>query len=242
MVQKLEGDAQIFRVNGLLKEADEIDALVLKYREKGIPEHFPSSVAPETPQHRGLEPIRFKIEIPTVSAKVYAETRQAVEAAIPDVFISPIRSVPIGDLLREDEQRGQRRLGYVNESRTMRATTPPEMEVFIDPNNFKIDGSNRLSTDVQKARIAEEAAKIRERLPENVRGFVVWRMMDPSTVSQAEDRYMDTHDGELLMPDFFIRTDVQTAPGNVVVDWDRYVDGDVVFAGLVGVLPQKSAV
>ena len=40
-----------------------------------------------------LKPILFKIEIPTVSEAVYAETRKAVEAT--GVFIAPIRSVSI---------------------------------------------------------------------------------------------------------------------------------------------------
>lgn len=205
-----------------------------------------------------LKPIPFEIEIPTVSEEVYIETRRAVETAIPGVFIAPVRSVTMEILLSEDRQREQRgeprRLGFINESKTMRATLPPAMEVFIDPSNFRIDRSNRLSTDAQKAKIAEEAAKIRERLPESVRRFVVWPMMDPSTVSQAEDQYMDTHNGELLMPDFFIRTDVQTVEGGVahvghdgphyrrhVNDWPRDHGYDSVFAGLVGVLPQKLA-
>lgn len=205
-----------------------------------------------------LKPIPFEIEIPTVSEEVYIETRKAVVTAIPGVFIALIRSVTMEILLSEDRQREQRgesrRLGFVNESKTMRATLPPAMEVFIDPSNFRIDGSNRLSTDAQKAKIAEEAAKIRERLPENVRRFVVWSMMDHSTVSQVEDQYMDTHNGKLLMPDFFIRTDVQTVGGDVayvgrhdpssqrdVSGWFRGHGVDFVFAGLVGVLPQKLA-
>lgn len=212
------------------------------------------------PKPHGLEPIRFEIEILTVSEEVYAETRRAVEAAIPGVFITSIRPVTIEDLLAEDRQREQRgeprRLECaVDRSETMRATLPPAMEVFIDPSNFKIDGSNRLSTDAQKARIAEEAAKIKGRLPEKVRPTVAWQMMDPSTVSQIEDAYMDTHNGKLLMPDFFIRTDVQTVGGSVadvgrggpadrryVVDWDRGRGAGDVFGALVGVLPQKLAV
>lgn len=185
-----------------------------------------------------LQPIQFNIEIPQVSEEVYAETRQAVETAIPGVFITPIRPLSLAELLEEDGQREQngdsRRLGFVNSSETMRATTPPEMEVFIDPKNFRIEDSNNLPTDAQKIRIAEEAAKVSLLLPEPVRPHVGWHMVDPSTLSQLEDRYMDERSGALLFPDFFGRTDVKTVQGYVafvgrldpgnrryVFDWPR---------------------
>ena len=80
-----------------------------------------------------LKPIPFEIDIPEVSEEVYAKTRRAVEAT--GAFIVRIRPVSIADLLVEDRQRGQRRFRFnhdwVNASPTMRATVPPEMEVFI---------------------------------------------------------------------------------------------------------------
>lgn len=201
-----------------------------------------------------LQPIQFNIEIPFVSEKVYTETRQAVETAIPGVFIAPIRPVSMAELLIEDLQRPQRRFNHdwVNSSETMRATTPPEMEVFVDPKNFKIEGSNNLSTDAQKARIAEEAVKVNLLLPEAVRPHVGWHMVDPSTLSQLEDRYIGENNGALLLPDFFGRTDVQTVQGCVahvgrydssyrreVGGWHRDLGYRNVFGVLVGVLPQK---
>lgn len=205
------------------------------------------------------QPIPFEIAIPGVSPEVYAETRRAVETAIPNVFIAQIQPDTMEELLVKDLQReadgGSRRInhGWVNTSKGMRATFPPAMEVFIDPQKFRIDNSNNLSTDAQKAKIAEEAAKLSTRLPKNVSCFVIWQMMDPSTGSQLEDRYMDRY-GELLMPDFFIRTDVPTVQGFVadvghlgpynqreVNDWHRDFGYHNVFAGLVGVLPQELA-
>ncbi len=197
-----------------------------------------------------LTPILFKIEIPTVSEEDYIKTREAVEAT--GAFIVPIRSISMEDLLAEDLNRGQRRLGYVNDSRTMRATVPPEMEVFINPKAVRIEGSNRLSTNEHKKRITEAETKFKEQLPEGVRRFVGLHMVDPSTMSQLEDKYMDANNGALLLPDFFARTDVQTVQGGValvgrfdpsdqrgIVDWYRDRGYGDVFAVPVGVLPRK---
>lgn len=211
----------------------------------------------ETQPPLALKPIPFEIEIPSVSEEVYAATRRAVETAIPGVFITPIRSVTMENLLAEDSQRKQRgesgRLGYVNESKTMRVTLPPAMEVFIDPKAIRIEGSNSLSTDAQKAEIARVAASYRERLPEALRDNVDWHMVDPSTMSQLEDAWMDAGN-EPFLPNFFARTDVETVEGDVahvghrgpdrqrvVVDWRRVPGYDGVFAVAVGVLPQKLA-
>lgn len=217
------------------------------------------STAPARPSESlpsRLKPTPFEIEIPTVSDETYAETRKAVEAT--GAFIVSIRSLTMEDLLREDEQRGQRgepkRLGYVNDSKTMRATLPPEMEVFINPNAVRIEGSNNLSTDRQKIKIAEVEARFKDHLPERVRPFVSFHMVDPSTYSQLEDAWMDAGRG-LLLPDYFARTDVRNVEGGVarvgrhdpsdqrdVDDWNRVHGDRFVFAVPVGVLPQKLAV
>jgi hypothetical protein len=78
-------------------------------------------------------------------------------------------------------------------------------------------------------------------------------MMDPSTMSQLEDAWMDAGNG-LLLPNYFARTDVKTVGGHVanvghnvpnnqrsVTDWNRDYGLDLVFGVLVGVLPQKLA-
>lgn len=199
------------------------------------------------------EPILLEIEIPQVSEEVYAKTRKAVEAT--RAFIAPIRSVSIEDLLAEDRGRGQRRFNHewVNSSKTMRATVPPEMEVFIDPNAVRIEGSNDRPTDVQKQMIQDAGARFRERLPDAVRSLVVFNMMDPSTISQLEDRWMDVGRG-LLLPNYFARTDVEIVRGydarvgrfgpndqRRVVDWYRDLGYDLDFAVFVGVLPRKLA-
>ncbi|GEM_PF-6427714 len=216
-----------------------------------------SSIAPASSSEAlpsRLIPIAFNIEIPRVSEEDYAETRKAVEAT--GAFIVPIRAVSIKDLLAEDLNRGQRRFnhGWVNASEIMRATVPPEMEVFIIPNVVRINGSNSLFTDEQKTKIAGEAVRFKEKLPAAVRDFVGLHMVDPSTYSQLEDAWMDVGKG-LLFPDFFARTDVQTRAGFVarvgrqgpnsaraVVAWHRGRPGNIhVFAVPVGVLPRKLA-
>lgn len=199
------------------------------------------------------EPIRFAVEIPTVSEEIYRRTREAVEQAGYS-FIVPIRSISMQDLITEDEQRGSRRLGYVDDSKRMRATVPPEMEVAINPARFRINGTNGLPINEQKRRIKQEQAILRGQIPEDIRHLVNMGMVDPSTISQVEDKYMDKNNGALLLPDWFARTDVQTVQGNVafvgrhgpnvrrdVDDWDRG-DGDGrVFAASVVVLPRKLA-
>jgi hypothetical protein len=156
---------------------DLVGNFVDSLQRKGLlPKRFTQAVEPSTAQAGSrearvplhLKPIPFEIEIPTVSEEVYAETRKAVETAIPGVFIAPIRSATMESLLAEDRQREQRgesrRLGYINDSKTMRATLSPSMEVFIDPENFRIDGSNSLPTDSQKQMIQIAGERFRERL------------------------------------------------------------------------------
>lgn len=212
------------------------------------------AVTHEIPQPRGLEPIRYAIEIPTVNEEVYQRVREAVEAT-GRTFVAAIRSVSVGDLLAEDKQREQkgkaRRLGFVNDSKTMRATVPPEMEIAINPNMVRIEGSNNLSTDAQKTKIREAEAAWKKQLPEDVRPYVSMRMVDPSTYSQLEDSYMDGT-GELLFPNFFARTDAQTVRGGValvgrddptgrryVLDWSVGNGDGRVFAVPVVVFPRK---
>lgn len=173
--------------------------------------------SPEAPKPHGLEQIRYVIEIPEVSEELYARTREALEAT-GYTFVAAIRSVSIKDLLLEDEQRERegkpRRLDYVNDSKTMRATVPPEIEVAINPSSVRIERSNCLSTNDQQARIREEEVRWKKQLLEDVRPYVSMRMVDPSTYSQLEDAYMDK-EGELLFPNYFARTDVQTVRGYV---------------------------
>lgn len=193
-------------------------------------------------------------EIPAVSKETYKRILEAVEATGYN-FIASIRPVSIDNLLVEDSQREPRRLGYVNDSRVMRTAVSPEMKVAINPNKFRIEGSNNLSTDKQKKEIKEEEARWKSQLPEDIRPFVSMRMVDPSAISQLEDAYMDRNKGKLLLPDWFARTDVQTVPGDVAVvgrgaptyqrhvaDWGRGLGRHFVFAVSVVVFPRELAV
>lgn len=209
----------------------------------------------ETPAR--LEPVIFKLEIPTVSVEEYTKTREAVENAGYN-FVVPIRSVSVKELIAEDrarEGRGEaRRLGFVNDSRRMRAVVPPEMEVAINPTKFRIEESNNLPTDDQKRRIKQEQAILRDQVPNDIRHLVNIEMVDPSTLSQLENAYMDVTEGQLFLPDWFARTDVQTVRGRAagagrfdpserrsVIGWDRDRGHGVVFGASVVVLPRKLA-
>lgn len=195
-------------------------------------------------------------EIPKVNVELYNRTREAVEQAGYN-FIVPIRSVSIEDLLTEDRQREQdgkpKRLVSLSDSKTMRAIIPPEMEVAINPDRFKIVGSNGLYTDSQKKRIKQEQAALRRQLPSDIQQFVNMEMVDPSSLSQLEDAYVDIT-GKLLLPNYFARTDVQTVPGvvacvgrygpaarRIVFSWLRNGGDGGMFGVSVVVLPQKLA-
>lgn len=78
-------------------------------------------------------------------------------------------------------------------------------------------------------------------------------MADPSTVSQIEDAYID-ETGGLLLPDYSVRTDIQTVPGlatdvgrsaptvrRFVGAWFRDIGRSDTFAASVVVLPRKLA-
>lgn len=229
-----------------------------------VPQEFASGVdhpAPKTrvenPRPRGLEPIRFAIEIPIVGDEVYLKTCEAVRAT-GYTFFAAIRPVSMEDLIAEDRQREQeknsRRLGFVNDSKAMRATVPPEMEVAINLDRVRIDGSNYLSTDDQQAINKEEEATWKEQLPEDIRPFVSMHMMDPSTYSQLEDAYVDSKGG-LLLPNYFARTDVPTVSGRVAMighldssrqrrvgEWDRNEGQYNIYFVPVVVLPRRLTV
>lgn len=249
--REIEELAKKFRASGKGDLADllKVDAFGFGTKAEIARRHGLETFAPSITDRP-----QFGIEIPSVSEEVYAETRRAIETATPGVFIAQIQPLSISDLLKIKKD-SLRRLGYVDTSKTMRNTVPPEMEVFVDPNNFRIKHSDNLTTNAQKTRIAEVAAELKLRLPEAVRPYVDWYMVDPSTLSQLEDRYMDENNGALLLPNFFARTDIQTVRGSVAIVgrvdpddrrevhvWYRGHGYDFVFGVLVGVLPRKLTV
>lgn len=192
---------------------------------------------------------RYSIDIPTVTPEVYAQVVESLEK-VGITFKAPIREASMNELMKQDTKN---RLGYVNDSKSMRATVPPAMEVAINPNQVRIEGSNNLPTDDQKDMIAQYEVKIKQQLPEDIRNLISIIMADPSTDSQLEDAYMD-ETGNLLFPNFFARTDVETVSGYVarvgrdgpadprnVVGWRRVHGAAYVFAVPVVVLPRVLA-
>lgn len=190
------------------------------------------------------------LEIPTVSEKIYNKTREALakEGFTHVVAIEPIST---GQLATDEATRD--RFGFVNSSENMRSVIPPQMEVAIDPKNVKIKNSNSKSTDAQIEMTRDEEAKLKGKLPEDVRDLVSMPMHDPSTLSQADFDYQDKT-RKPLYPDFFVRTDTETVSGSVasvgrdgpsrrldVGGWGRGDGDDNVFAARVVVLPRKLA-
>lgn len=203
----------------------------------------------EGPQLPRVEPILYPIDIPTVTPEVYAQVVESLKK-VGITFKAPIQEASMNELMKQDTKN---RLGYVNDSESMRATVPPAMEVAINPNKVRIEGSNNLPTDDQKDLIAQYEQEIKQQLPKDVRNLISIIMADPSTDSQLEDAYMD-QTGKQLFPNFFARTDVEMVSGYVagvgrsvptyprsVADWFRDDGYGSVFAVPVVVLPRVSA-
>ena len=87
-------------------------------------------------------------------------------------------------------------------------------------------------------------------LPPTLEHLVLMRMVDPSTYVQLEDAYMDKT-GQMLFPDFSVRTDVESTPGRAafvgrtvpasmrrLASWDANQGLHSVFAFPVVVLPR----
>lgn len=160
-------------------------------------------------------------EIPTVSEEVYKRTIEALaEEGIN--FRITIEPKSLGQLFEEENSREQgNRFGYINSSTSLRAIVPPQMEVAIDPNNFKIGGSNNLSTANQIKKILERERILKDVLrtkagDEVANAISIMPMIkgSSSVLSQLDFAYQDK-EGKLLFPDFHGRTDDQSVSGFV---------------------------
>lgn len=223
--------------------------------QKLLPQRFQEAHASLQPQVTDLKPARplqpVALEIPTVSEELYNRTREAL-AEQGFTHVVTIQPLSMG-LLATDEATSNR-FDYVNPSENMCSITPPQMEVVFDPKNLKIKNSNSKSTDTQIKMTGEDEAKLKGELPEDVRGLISMPMPNASTLAQADFDYQDKT-GKPLYPDFWVRTDDETAPGRVadvgrrapsdrlpVNGWCRDYSNVYVFAARVVVLPRKLAV
>lgn len=191
-----------------------------------------------------------RFEIPTVSEEMYVKIREAL-AKENYTFTVAIEPVSIGQLVT-DGVIGQR-FKYVNSSGDMRAIVPPKMEVAINPKNLRIRKSNLKSTDTQIRMIQEEEKVLKDKLPQEVRGFINMGMQNASVLAQLDCKY-EEKTGRVLFTNWFGRTDDQTFHGDVagvgrhvptsglyVVGWSRDDGPGLVFAVPVVVLPRKLA-
>lgn len=134
----------------------------------------------------------------------------------------------------------------------MRANVPPQIEVAINPNNFRIEGSNNLSTGDQFEKIKKQETILKYKLPENVRGIISMIMPEHASILAQLDFEHQKRTEKVLFTDWFGRTDDQTVPGYVahvgrydptyrlgVNDWHRGGRHVYVFAVSVVVLPRK---
>lgn len=190
-------------------------------------------------------------EIRKVTKEKYQRLLEALKHEGID-FVVAIKPKSMGQLYEEDGKRPERdqKIGYVDPSETMRAITPPKMEVAFSSKRVRIKRSNNLSANAQKQMIAEEEAKLKSKLPEDLRDTISM-IMPGVSVQQQMDAAYEANTGQLLYPDFFGRSDDETVPGSVadagrpspayqfrVVDCSRDVGRPDVFAIRVVVLPQ----
>lgn len=209
-----------------------------------------------SPDGRG----RFEIDVPTVSRELFEKTRRVVEAT-GYTFFTRIRAVSIDDLLAEDAIRrknGEKgKFGNVaSDVELLRGRIPPEMEVAINPNKVKIEGSNidpykdkekYLSPDQI---IRKEENMWKTQLPEDIRSLVRMFIPDPSTLAQLDLDYQARTGGPLFR-EFFAEADLGVFHDQIaavgrhnlditVTGWNDSPDYDKTYVVPVVVLPRIS--
>lgn len=213
---------------------------------------IPLSSTTARAEKQAIETPKSAFEIPTVSKELYEKTREAL-AKEGFTFVVEIKPASIDQLVT-----GTKRLlfGYINPAREMRSNISPQIEVAIDPNNFRIEDSNNLSTDDQIEKIKEREAILKGKLPKDVRDVI--SMLKPpkyaSILAQLDFEHQ-TRTGRAFFTNWFGRTDDQVIPGSVahvgrfgptsgllVRDWARGDGRDYVFAVSAVVLPRQLAV
>lgn len=191
-------------------------------------------------------------KIPTVSGEGYKRICETL-AKEGFIFVVAIKSVSIGQLATN--RRTGLLFDYIDPSEEMRSNIPPQMEVAIDPNNFRIEGSDRFPTVAQFGEIEEQEAFLKKKLPKNVRNLISMFNPNASILAQLDFEHKK-RTGRVLFTDWFGCTnDRSSDPGNATVvgrkdptgglrvgDWRRVGGIDLVSAVSVVVLPRKLTV
>lgn len=195
--------------------------------------------------------VQAPIEIPRVSKEVYTLTREAlVKEGF--TFVADIKPVSVCQLAANEGTTPF--FDYINPSEKMRSNVPPQIEVAIDPSNFRIEGSNYKSADDQIKKIQEQEISLKGKLSKDVRGFIsMIRPRHASILAQLDFEHQK-QTGKKLFTNWFGRTDDQTVPGVVahvgrdyqtekllVCGWSRSHGYPYVFAVSAVVLPRKLA-
>lgn len=195
--------------------------------------------------------VQAPIEVPVVSKELYTLTREALTKE-GFTFTADIKPVSIGQLAADEETTPF--FDYINPSEKMRSNIPPQIEVAIDPNNFRIEDSIYMSTDDQIKKIQEKETALKGKLPKELRDLISMRMPKHTSILARLDFEHQKQTGKVLFTNWFGRTDDQTVPGLVahvgrddptdkllVCGWSRGHGYRYVFAVSVVVLPRKSA-
>jgi len=215
-------------------------------RKNLLPDAFSEAKAPV------IKISKSAFEIPTVSEEQYTETREALEK-LGFNFVVTLNPQSIDQLANAPTTAPL--FGYINPSDKMRSNLPPQMEIAIDPNHFRIEGSNNLSTTDQFKKIKEQEVILKEKLPENIRNVISMLRPKHASILAQLDFEHQKRTRRVLFTNWFGRTDDQTVPGFVAIvgryvpasrldvfGWNRFYGNILVFAVSTVVLPQKLAV
>lgn len=192
------------------------------------------------------ESLFAEIPIEPVSKELYNKTREALGKK-GFIFVA-IKPVSTYNLVIYDASF----FGYLNLSTEVIRHIPPQIEVAIDPKNFKIKGSNNLLTDGVFQKIQERETALRRKLPKDVRDLISLLRFMPSSILIQLDLEHQRQTEKALFTDWFGRgVDDRTVPDRIVrvgrSDPTRKLDVDAVgrdndsrvFAVSAVMLPRK---
>lgn len=206
------------------------------------------------PSREVLAP-KHTFEIPTVSEARYEQVCKALaEKGI--TFVVAINPESIDQLAANEKTKPFFDFDHVDSSGEMRSDVPPQMEVAIDPRNFRIEGSASLSPVNQLEEIDDTEAFFKEKFSRNVRGLISMLRPNASILAQLDFKHQK-RTGKVLFTDWFGCANNQFSDpdkgvtcvgrkdptgGLRIGDWN-FVDGlDIVYAVSAVVLPRKLAV
>lgn len=197
-------------------------------------------------------------EIPVVSEELYNRTREAL-IGLGFTFVVAVEPVSVGQLRGRSIGTGKEAkpfFTHVDSSETMLSHVPPQMEIAINLNQRRIEGSNSKSADVQMEMIKTWGKTLKRKLPKELRDLVSVIVPHASVLAQIDYDYQK-ETGEVFFTNWDGRTNDQTdsaisdsvawvgraMPSNPlsVISWFKDYKDSGVFAVPIVVLPRKLA-